>query len=208
MRAGRTVRSLAAFACAGACAGRANAHAFKSGADQYQQFLEGVSVILTYPGLLLPISALGILLGLWKQDGLPHVWAIYIAGLVAGVFLSPFVGPPIAIALMGLGLITAACAALLPRHVYPEAAVLAGLAGLLVSAASFEGHGLFELGAFIHLGIFLGANLALAAPAALIGVLFEKIDAPWTRIGVRILASWTGAILVLMIAFTVSSAPA
>jgi hypothetical protein len=41
------------------CAGPVHAHAFDAGADSYGQFVEGASVILIYPGILLPLLALG-----------------------------------------------------------------------------------------------------------------------------------------------------
>ncbi len=182
-------------------AGRAEAHAFKSGADQYAQFLEGTGVVLSYPALLLPTLALGILVSLWSTEGLPRVWLLFVAGLVAGVFVAPLFGPEVSTLLMGLGVLVATLAAVLPRHSRAEASVLAALTGLLLTAASLEGHGLFELGVFIHLGILFGGNLALAVPAGLVSFVLEGNAPPWVRIGARIAASWIAAILMLMLAF-------
>jgi len=188
-------------ACLGAS--RAEAHAFEAGADYYAQFVEGASVVLTYPELLLPVLALGILLTLWDMDGLPRVWSVYIAGLVVGIFGAALVGPWMAVVLLAFGVVVAALGAVLPRHTRAEALGLAGLAGLFVMAGSLEGHGLFELGLFIHLGLFFGANIALALSAGLVRLAFVQSDAGWIRIGARIAASWIGAVLVLILAFTV-----
>lgn len=187
-------------------ASQADAHAFEAGADYYAQFVEGASVILTYPELLLPVLALGLLLTLWHPDGLPRVWAIYIGGLVAGIFGAAVVGPWMAIVLLALGVLTSALAAVMPRHSYGEAAVLAGVTGVLVMAGGLEGHGLFELGLFIHLGLFFGANIALAVPAALTRLAFMQSEAAWIRIGARVAASWIAAVLVLILAFTLRGA--
>ncbi|SIN90286.1 hypothetical protein [Vannielia litorea] len=194
-------KTLLIGALAALSAARGEAHAFKSGADQYAQFLEGTGVVLGYPALLLPGLALGILLGLWSREGLPRVWPFFLAGLAGGVGLAALVGPWVSPLLMGLGVLTACLAALLPRHTRAEAAALALLTGLLLTAAGLEGHGLFELGAFIHLGLFFGANLALAVPAGLVSMALDRHRAPWVRIGARVAASWIAAILMLMLAF-------
>jgi len=187
---------------AGLTATRADAHAFEAGADYYEQFVEGAGVVLTYPELLLPVLALGVLLTLWDMDGLPKVWPVYIAGLIGGIFLGAVVGVAIATVLLTVGVVIAALAAVLQRHTQAEAFGLAGLTGLLVMAGSLEGHGLFELGLFIHLGLFFGANVALAVPAGLTRLAFMQSDAAWIRIGARVAASWIGAVLVLILAFT------
>ncbi|MBF9031019.1 hypothetical protein HKCCE3408_11495 [Rhodobacterales bacterium HKCCE3408] len=186
-------------------ASRAEAHAFEIGADYYSQFLEGASVVFTYPSLLLPTLALGILLSLWRLDGLLRVWPLFLIGLAAGLVLGAFVGPAVSTVLTAVGVVTAALAAVLGRHVWAEAAVLALATGLLVTSVSLEGHGLFELGVFIYLGILFAANIALAWSAAMVRLALEQIDQPWVRIGGRVAASWIGAILVLMLAFAIAN---
>jgi len=184
---------------------RAHAHAFESGADSYAQFVEGASVVLAYPGLLLPVLALGVLLTLWDIDGLPRVWPVYIGGLLAGIFLGGVVGPWIAAVFLALGVLVASLAAILPHHRRAEALALAGATGVLVMAGSLEGHGLFELGLFIHIGLFFGANIALALAAGVVRLAFMQSSAAWVRIGARVAASWIGAALVLMLAFSLTN---
>jgi hypothetical protein len=55
-----------------------------AGADAYGQFVEGASVMLTFPGIVLPILALGLLLSLWREDGLPKAWPVFLGGAGAG----------------------------------------------------------------------------------------------------------------------------
>jgi hypothetical protein len=87
----------------GVCAGPVHAHAFDAGADAYGQFVEGAAVMLIYPGILLPLLALGLLLSLWREDGLPTVWPVFLAAQVAGVFAAALAGPVVALVFMGLG---------------------------------------------------------------------------------------------------------
>ena len=88
LRAGLSAlrRILTLAAAAGLVAGQARAHAFQGGADGYAQFVEGAGVILTYPGILLPILALGVAVSLWDTEGLPRVWPHALAGQVLGIF--------------------------------------------------------------------------------------------------------------------------
>lgn len=181
--------------------GRAEAHAFRSGADFYDQFLEGASVVLAYPGILLPLIAVGILAGLWHDDGMACAWPSLTSGLVLGIPLSVFAGPVVAIWLIGLGVLTAVLAALLPRHGTVQVVALAFLTGLLAMMTSLEGHGLFELPAFIYAGIFVAGNFAFVASANLTRMTIERFPADATSILFRVFASWIGAMLLLFLAF-------
>ena len=201
MRASWSTAAIAALLAAD----HAAAHSFAAGADSYAQFVEGAGVVLSYPSLLLPPLALGVLLSLWKVDGLPSVWPLYFAGLLAGIALGPIVGPTVSIVLMALGVLIAALAAILPRHNRVEVSVLAAITGLLLTAASLEGHSFFELGFVIPFGIVFAANLVVATSAATVRVAVEKVDRQWILIGARVLASWIGAILVLMLAFALAN---
>lgn len=190
----------------GVCAGPVHAHAFDAGADAYGQFVEGAAVILIYPGILLPLLALGLLLSLWREDGLPTVWPVFLAAQVAGVFAASLAGPVVALVFMGLGIVTAALAALWPAVPKALALGLAALAGVFAMMTAFEGHGLFELPVFTHLGLFFGANLATALAAGVSNLALVRIEAGWMRIGWRVVASWIGAILMLTLAFEVTGA--
>ncbi len=196
-------RALAVLAPLG-FAGPADAHAFSAGADSYAQFVEGASVILIYPAILLPILVLGLLLSLWDVDGLPKAWPIFLGGQFVGLFAAPLVGPGALSAFIGLGVATAALAALLSAIPRGVAFGLAGLTGMGALAMALEGHGLFELPTFTHLGLLFGTNLAAALAASLAGLVLVRFQADWVRIGVRVAASWIGAILLLTLAFELS----
>lgn len=196
------MRRIATLAPAGlGLAGRAEAHAFEGGADGYAQFVEGAAVILVYPGIVLPILAMGVAISLWETGGLPRVWPHALAGQVAGLFVAPVVGAWIAPSVMALGVVVATLAALWPSSHRVVVAGLSALTGLGAVSAALQGHGLFELPLMIHLGILFGANLVLAAAAGAASLAMERIGAPWMRIGWRVVASWTGAILLLFLAF-------
>lgn len=181
--------------------GEAAAHAFDAGADAYNQVVEGIAVVLTYPGLLLPLLALGVFVSLWRMEGLPLVWPAFLLGQVAGVILGAFTGPWVGGAAMAVGVVVAALAALRPRANAVAAQGIAAMAGLAVMAAAFEGHGLFELTVWIHIGLFLGTNMVLAVAAGLARLSLERVTAAWMGIGWRIVASWIAAVLVLVLAF-------
>jgi len=174
------------------------------GADSYEQFIEGASVILTYPAILLPVLALGLLLSLWHPEGLPSVWPIFLAGQVLGIFAAVAIGPEALVAFIGLGVGTAALAALVSPVPRVAAYGLAGLTGCGALSVALEGHGLFELPVFTHLGLLFGTNLAVAMGAGLARLVLVRFDAGWVRIGVRVAASWIGAILLLVLAFALS----
>jgi hypothetical protein len=42
-------------------------------------------------------------LSLWREDGLPTVWPVFLAAQVAGVFAAALAGPVVALMFMGLG---------------------------------------------------------------------------------------------------------
>lgn len=182
-------------------AGPAFAHSFEAGADAYGRFVEGATVILVHPTILLPLVALGILLGLWDEGGLPTVWPVFLSGQLAGVAAASVSGPAVAVAFIGLGLATASAAALLPAVPRWLAFSLSGLVGAGALAASLEGQGLLILPIFTHLGLLFGVNLATAAAEGLARFAVLRVDAPWMRIGWRVAASWIAAILLLMLAF-------
>jgi hypothetical protein len=81
-----------------------------------------------------------------------------------------------------------------------------GLAGVVAMIAmAFEGHGLFELPVFTHLGLCSGRTSPrrwrrVSSPRLV------RVEAGWMRIGWRVVASWIGAILMLTLAFEVTGA--
>jgi hypothetical protein len=104
-------------------------------------------------------------LSLWREDGLPTVWPVFLAAQVAGVFAAALAGPVVALVFMGLGVITAAACGTLAGGTEGACAGAGGAGGVVAMMTAFEGHGLFELPVFTHLGLFFGANLATALAA-------------------------------------------
>lgn len=182
----------------------ASAHAFQDGVVFYDQFLEGAGVVIGYPGILLPLLSLGLLVSLWDPDGMLRVWPVFAAGQIAGIPAAALAGPGVADLCLALGILTAGLAARLGRHGRAEVMGLAALSGALALAVSLEGHGLFELSVFIHLGLLLGVNLVVAVSAGLTRTVLDLVERPWMRIGWRVAASWLAAVQILLLAFAVA----
>lgn len=163
--------------------------------------------MLTDPGLVLPLLALGVFLSLWKRGGLLEVWPVFLSAQLVGVFAAALVGPTIGLVFMGLGIAIAALAALLPRPTGGLSLGLAALTGLTAMLVVFEGHGVFELPVFTHLGLLFGGNLATALAAGLANLGLTRVSGGLMRIGWRVAASWIGAILILTLAFELTAAP-
>lgn len=186
----------------GAAPTAAKAHAFSTGKDAYGAFLEGAGVVLGAPGLILPVAALGIALALWRSEGLLDAWLLFLIGGLAGIALAPFAGAWAALMPIGVGLVVAVIAALVPpQRIGPAMPALAGLTGGAVALAALEGHGWGEVAVATRVGILFAANIGLASVAGAARVSLEGIAHPATRIAWRIAASWVAAILVLSLAF-------
>ncbi len=181
------------------------AHAFEGGSGIYDQFTQGVGVALTAPSIVLCLLPLGILVGGWRSDGMLAVWPWLLAGQAAGLFLAPLMPPETTAAALALGLVTGALAALKPDPPSPVPQGFAALTGLLATMSSFEGHALFELPLGVHAGLIFGANVAVAAPAALVASTLERWPRDWLSIGWRVAASWLAAICALVLAFAVKT---
>ena len=196
----RQAPAAAALLAAALAPGAARAHAFDSGADFYQQFLEGTRVVFIYPGIFLPLLALGVLVSLWDREGMIRAWPAFLGGQVAGVLIGPLAGEGIAAVYLAVGLAVAALAALWPEARRALVLALAAAVGAGALATALEGHGFGELSVFIHAGILLAANLATAVVAGLARATFDWTDAAWLRIGWRVVASWLGAVQVMLLA--------
>lgn len=177
------------------------AQAARSGADYADQFGEGAWVILTYPDTLLPLMAIGILVGLWRRDSMMRAWIALASGLVLGMVSSAFVAPPGVIWLSAMGVLTATLAALLPRLSMLLSLALAFLTGLLAMMVNLGGYRMFELPVLVYAGIFVAANFVFVTAAGLTGLSVERFPAPATSILFRVFSSWIAAILLLFLAF-------
>jgi hypothetical protein len=181
--------------------GIGQAHAFKTGAA-YPQFIEGAGAALGEPVVLLSMVALGLLAALWQSEGLVRIWPAVLGGMLIGAIPAGLAGPSAEVAALAAGLICAALAALgaqLPAKIIVS---LAALTGLCTSLAILAGHGFAELPVPIYAGLLFGANLVLAAAASSAKLLLDQWSHPAIRLGLRIAASWTGAIAILLIAFS------
>ena len=94
---------------------------------------------------------------------------------------------------------TAALATLPRGRVVMTAVAL--IVGLLAGLVSLEGHARGEVPVETIAGIFFGANLVVALVAATVSASIERWREAWTRIGWRIVSSWSGAIAVMYLAF-------
>jgi len=198
-------RAAAVVLIAAAAPGTAHAHAFATGRDAYGNFLEGAGVALGSPGLLLPVLSISVALGLWQREGLLKAWPHALAGSLLGLAVAPLTGPWIALTAMGLGLLLAVLAALVPlARVSAALPWLAALAMAATLAAALEGHTFGEIPQATRVGLLFGAHFGLAAGAGLVRLVRDRLDYPATIIGWRVMASWLAAILVLYLAFSVA----
>ena|GEM_PF-1181736 len=193
--------------CAAGASG-ARAHAFTAGADTYLRFVEGAAVPFSAPAVALCLVPFGLLVGAWRRDGLPAVWPALLVGLGVGIAVAPLVAPWISFLTLGAGALCASAAALawLPLARIGMA-VVALIVGLLATSASLEGHALGEVPVATLFGVFFGANLTVALPAAMVSSSIEHWWPDWTRIGWRIVSSWSGAIALIYLAFEVRPLP-
>ena len=195
-------RALLASALGAACPSVADAHAFEGGADLYARFIEGAAVPSIAPAVALCLVPLGLLLGSWRKDGLPAVWPALLLGLGVGIVGAPLVAPWVSLVALVAGALCAGTAALatLPRGRVVMTAV-ALIVGLLAGLVSLEGHARGEVPVETIAGIFFGANLVVALVAATVSASIDRWREAWTRIGWRIVSSWSGAIAVMYLAF-------
>ena len=179
-----------------------SAHAFRTGTDAYEQFVEGAYVALSAPTIILPLVALGALVGLWRpDDGMPRIWPAFLAAQAVGLFSAPALPPGVAVAALAAGASAGAFGALLAHPPRALVLTLAALIGALTTAVGFQGHGLLELTIPIQLGLLSGANLGVSFTAGIAAFTLSRIDKYWLGIGWRVFASWTAAIMAIVLAF-------
>ena len=182
--------------------GMAQAHNFKTG-TAFPQIIDATGAALNDPVLLLTLIPLGLMASIWQPEGLLKIWGPAAIGLLAGIPLAVIATPWFAVPALMIGI---ACAVLgiLSRDYSPLLMkVMAGAAGLFAMRAVLEGHGFFQLPVAIYIGLFIGANAAFVVAAAIARAMVEKLPAVVARIAVRILASWTAAITLMLLAFQI-----
>lgn len=196
------LRAITIFGVVAAGPRSAAAHAFSTDSEGYGLFLEGLAVPFVLPAILLPLLALGLLIGVWRKGGMVAAWPFFLTGQVAGIGLAPWAGTGAAIAMLVAGVAAAVVAALVrpvPERLVPP---LAAIMGALATMTGLEGHGFLELSVFIHLGILAGVILIVVDTAALTAGTLNIWPHGWIRIGWRIAGSWLAAITTLFLAFS------
>jgi len=177
------------------------AHAFMAGTGFYEAFIEGTTVVLFWPPTLAVLISIGILISLWRTQGLVEVWLLFIAGLALGIALSfiPFEG--LANYTYGVALVTAIFAAFGVISKKSVIGLITFVSGLFIMSAALEGHPLGSLKIAIYAGLFFAANLGIAMSAGVVSITLEKFSANWVRIAWKVVASWLVAIIILQLAF-------
>jgi len=185
-------------------AGPVYAHAFESGQDTYALVLQGLS----QPWLMLPVAVLliglGMLAGIWRVEGAAAIWPSMILGVVLGLGLGPLV-PQIDVMVLIIGALVISALGILAVPLPSLAmAAMAALATALPSRFLMEAHAFGELPLPFVIGMGLGITTCAALAAGLVQATRERIDHTAVLIGWRALASWIGAIAILMMAFELS----
>ena len=191
-----------------AMAAPAAAHDFGRNSDLYASFVEGGGVVLSDIALLLAMAATGCFVSIRDREGMPKIWLVMAAGILAG-FVAPlaFFTLP-ALASLGtailLGLLAAAA---LPFPLSVARAILFA-AGLALSAGTLGGHeaGSVPIGAY--LGIFFTLNAGVAVAAALVTLSRRHFNERVTLIAARAFSSWIVAIAVMLLALSFRQAGA
>ena len=179
-----------------------HSHSFGAGTDAFQAFVEGARVMLFEPITLFAGLSAGLMVTLWRSGGMLAVWPALIVATLLG-FLAATLAPEwTKMALIIVGTLTAALAAVLHSHKQALVMLLVVLTGVLSLFVALEGHTWMELTAAIYIGLILGAQFSVVIGAALAQMLLEKFGtAPWSRIAIRVAASWLAAMQILILAF-------
>jgi hypothetical protein len=196
---GRTTAAVAAALAL--LPGSAAAHAFRTGADAYAVFLQGVAVPLNDPWILLCLLPVGVMVGIWRKDGMPAVWPGLIGGLLLGFLLAPLLPEGLALVPLAFGLIASVLAAAALSYPRPAVFAFMTLAAAVGGWMALAGHGWGELPLTVYAGVFLGAHFAVVLPAAAVVATRRLIPAGWLMIAWRALASWLGAVAMMLAAF-------
>lgn len=179
--------------------GPAFAHSALPGVDG---FWVGLLHPLAMPEQVLALLALGVAIGhhwpaAYKIAG-PVFAVATAAGLASG--FGSFGGFAPAMPLLVVALIAAVftvVSAPLPGAV---SLGLSTAAGGLIGLAAIPDPGPLPATMVTIAGSWIGANLVLFYASAGVGRLRDRFPRPWLRIGLRVLASWIGAIACLMFA--------
>lgn len=181
--------------------GVAEAHAFTAGQGAYALFVEGASLVFHTPGLCVAVLSLGLLIGLWKVDGMPLVWPSLLIGTAFGLALPFLVLADATLALYVLALGLATLAILHLGYGVRTMRFVSALAGATIAYGAVSQHGLAGLPPMIVAGILTGLNLVVPMVAGLATLPQRWTAGAWPIVGLRIVASWLIALTMLMLSF-------
>ena len=186
-------------------AGPAHAHGL-AGGSVLDELVAGFSAPLDVPATILLMLASGLVAALWSSSGFPRLGQGLLAGVAAGPALALLlarsgvaipVWPPLALAI--LLAVMAALARRWPQWLV-QALMLGG--GILAVFATLLDHSVADLNWFTATGLAGGVLFFTAAAAALFSLPQMFLPLNVARLGLRIVASWIGAIAILLLAFT------
>ena len=173
----------------------AQAHAPVEGIGE---FYAGLLHPLVVPSHLLTVIGLGLVIGQQAHEELGRALATFGFALLIGLLLAE-VGWLVALApsgLLALALVAGMLVAAALGLPGPALKLLLLAGGLLLGLDTASDGPAGFAGLVLLAGAWLGAVLAIFY----IGWLARWLERPWTRIGVRVLGSWTAASAVLVLA--------
>ncbi|SLN60316.1 hypothetical protein PSA7680_03173 [Pseudoruegeria aquimaris] len=186
------------------CPGAAFAHAPVPG---IKGFYIGLLHPFSTPAQALLMLGVGLLAGSFALERAKAPIAAFVGLSLVGLFAgsAEWVLDP---AMYGIAVIACTHAALAPGRGVPLAALVLGVGGLVIGAASIPDAGPARDRAFTMTGSLFGAGMGLLYIAGLSAIVKERFAAPVVQIGFRVLAAWTGAIALVMLALLYAQPPA
>lgn len=193
--------SAGAFFCVSAAmVGVANAHDFGKG-DAMDHFLAGGSLLLEPYAAVTLLIATALLIALWDPFGFPGLLLYLALGTAAGFGLAVTAITPDAGFVLALAVAICVLAVAAPALSRKVMAPLVLLCATIVASHVLDGHDPAALPVSALLGYLAGTYFLFSAVTGLAAYPIQAFRPPVPRIAVRILASWTGAVAVLLLAF-------
>jgi len=178
----------------------AHAHAF-SRSSMLASFMEGATLPVTAPTILLCILPLGLLVGLGNHARIAPILLAFLAGVILAIPVAPHVGPFIEPIAVLVGAIFAALAALLPMVPRRIVVILAAIGGLVGCLSALTGHAWGEVPLPTLPGLLLGFFIVMAVSAGAVIRTRQYAGGPVAMLAWRIAASWCGAVALIYAAF-------
>ncbi|WP_110031503.1 hypothetical protein [Hoeflea marina] len=181
-----------------------------AGGSPLDELAAGFGAPLDVAAALLLIAAAGICAALWDSNRFTRLGWGLLAGTAAGPLMAWLLARSgIAIPhwpALALGIALALMTALARRWSAALMRSLLAAAGCLAVIATLLDHAVGDLTFFTGAGLVLGVVFFTAASAAAFSLPQMLLPPGIARLGLRIVASWTGAIAILLLAFTLRGA--